>query len=129
MNFGNYSDSSSFFSSCFDLDDNILEEEDKEAKKRTEQIRKRLQLCSRIKDKSHQRKRKKKRREKVTLQYMDDDGNLRTMIPTKICCYIYYILNGNEMDTQAKVKFRRRFRLPYKQFYQLLNLLEDDERF
>ena len=41
MNFGNYPDSSSLFSSCFDLDDNIdtdiylniLEEEDEEDEK------------------------------------------------------------------------------------------------
>ena len=136
MNFGTYPRSSSLFSSCFDLDDNIdtdiyfsiLEEEDVEDEKTTEQIRKRLQLqlllCSRIEDKNHQREKKKKRRKKVTLQYMDDDGNLCTMTPTKTFWYIYYIRNGNEMDTRAKAKYCRHFRLPYEQFCQLLNLLE-----
>ena len=33
------------------------------------------------------------------------------------------------MDTRAKTKFRRRFRLPYEQFCQLLNLLKEDDRF
>ena len=109
MNFGSYPDSSSLFSSCFDLNINIdtdiyltfLEEEDEEDEKRTEQIRKRLQLQlqlqlqlrSRIEDKSH--------------QYMNDDSNLYTMTPTTTFWYIYYILNGNEMDIRAKVKFWR----------------------
>ena len=111
----------------------ILEEEDEEDEKRTEQIRKRLQLQlqlrSRIEDKNHQRKKKKKRRKKVTLQYMDDDGNLCTMTPTKTIWYIYYIRNGNEIDARAKEKFRQRFRLPHEQFCQLLKLLEEDVRF
>ena len=50
------------------------------------------------------------------------------MTPTETFWYLYYVSNGNEMDTQAKAKFRRQFRLPYKQFCQLLNLLEKDER-
>ena len=33
------------------------------------------------------------------------------------------------MDSRAKAKFRRCFRLPYGQFCQLLNLLEEDDRF
>ena len=40
---------------------------------------------------------------------MDDDGNLCTMTPTQTFWYIYYILNVNEIDTQAKAKFHRRF--------------------
>ena len=87
----------------------ILEEEDEEDERRTEQIRKRLQLQlqlrSRIEDKNHQRKKKKKRRKKVTLQYLDDDGNLCTMTPKHTFWYMYYIRNGNEMDSRAKAKF------------------------
>ena len=71
----------------------------------------------------------KKTGREVTLQYMDNDGNLCTITPTKTLWYICYILNGNEMDTRSKEKFCKRFRLPYKQFFQLLNLLGEDERF
>ena len=52
------------------------------------------------------------------------------MTQAKTFWYIYYILNGNvEMDTQQKERSLRGFRLPCKQFCQLLNLLEKDERF
>ena len=84
--------------------------------------------CS-LKSKIKVIKERKKRGKKDTLQCIDDDGNLCTMTPTNTFWYIYYIANGNAMDTQAKEKFRRRFRLPYKQFCELLNLLEEDERF
>ena len=113
-----------------------IEEDEEDEKRQAElnarllktqlQVHIRLQTESRIRKPQSKRKRSTKKR---LLEYVDDDGNVCTLTPKKTFWYQYYILNGNNLDAKALNKFRRRFRLPYQQFNELLQELEESERF
>jgi hypothetical protein len=62
---------------------------------------------------------KRRNRKKSVVEYYDDDGKLCSVLPTESPWYIQYVKNpafGNKFHK----KFRRRFRLPYKQYTELV---------
>jgi hypothetical protein len=113
------------------------EEEEEEDEKRHGELNTRLlttKLHNHIHLQTESRTRKPKRKRKRStkkriLEYVDDDGNVCILTPKKTFWYQYYILNGKNLDAKAQKKFRRRFRLPYKQFNELLHQLEESEQF
>ena len=62
---------------------------------------------------------KRRDRKKSVLEYYYEDGKLSSVPPTESPWYIQYVRNpafGNKFHK----KFRRRFRLPYKQYKELV---------
>eukprot|EP00957_Ditylum_brightwellii_P184163 14027315-Ditylum_brightwellii.AAC.1 len=68
---------------------------------------------------------KKKRRRsygKISLEYLDSDGNWKVLEPKNTLWYAMYILDPRVEDNKFKAKFRRRFRMKHESFLKLLDL-------
>ena len=74
------------------------------------------------------RTRNEKRSRNVCLQYMNEAGALHPLIPTKSNWYFLYISNPS-LTKSFHVKFRRRFRLPYDKFCELLQEASENNWF
>ena len=72
---------------------------------------------------------KQRRATKRSVRYVEDDGTVCILTPTKTFWYNYYILNGPVLSERGLMRFRRRFRLPFDQFQVLLSYLEDSPLF
>jgi hypothetical protein len=71
---------------------------------------------------------KKKRHFKKVLFYtLDKDGNRITTGPTQSNWYVLYIVSPNVENKKFLKKFRRRFRLPYKCYLDLLDIVKKAE--
>ena len=64
-----------------------------------------------------------------SLQAIDKDGKLFALTPKTSFWYTYYVLNRDKMKEKLLCKFRNQFRLPYKNFLELLNNLEESGKF
>ena len=62
-------------------------------------------------------------------QAIDKDGKLFALTPKTSFWYTCYVLNGDNMDQKSLRKFRNRFRLPYENFLELINKLEESGKF
>jgi len=64
---------------------------------------------------------KKRRRKKIPiLARMTEDGDLQGILPMQSTWYILYVSNPNLECRRFQHKFRRRFRMPYSSFIQLV---------
>ena len=62
-------------------------------------------------------------------QAIDKDGKLFALTPKTSFWYTCYVLNGDNMNQKSLRKFRNRFRLPYENFLELVNELEESGKF
>lgn len=71
----------------------------------------------------------KKRRKRGVIWYRDEEGNLSVLPPTKSLWYSLYCCGedvGVERQPNFHKKFRNRFRMPYPQYLELLELCRAD---
>ena len=75
-------------------------------------------------------KRKKRRREKNVIMYTDPaDGVRKPMPPTSSNWWNLYVANPNLGNRRFLKKFRRRFRLPYDSYRELVSKVREHELF
>jgi len=111
----------------------IEDEESNSKKRRKKHNHASLLACKRLHKRiisSSSRKRKRNRSvQKNKIQYIDEDGKIFTLTPKKTVWYCWYVANGKHLKPGELAKFRRRFRLPYDQYVELLNELETSDHF
>lgn len=73
-------------------------------------------------------KRRRNRRSAV-LEYIDDDGVLKPLPPSKSSWYILYVNNPALGSRSFRKKFRRCFQLPYQQFSELVQDIQQSGHF
>ena len=71
----------------------------------------------------------KKKRSARPLMYTDGNGEKRRLLPRHSWWYNTYIDNPDLQSEEFHKKFRLRFRLPYLQFLELVESIENDEAF
>lgn len=59
----------------------------------------------------------------------DDNGNIVRLTPTKSSWYAMYVLSPNINNEKWKKKFRRRFRMPYEKYVDVVEELKEAEAF
>ena len=69
-------------------------------------------------------KEKKTRSPKGVMYYTDEEGVRQILPPTMSCWYNYYIEHPDLDNPRFHKKFRRRFRMPYNEYRQLLLIAE-----
>ena len=69
---------------------------------------------------------KEKRTRKKKLKFSTEDKTIRRRLtPKQSAWYVLYIFNGNDMDETELKDFCNRFRVPYENFKELLQELND----
>lgn len=68
-------------------------------------------------------------RGRAVLEYIDDDGIRQPLPPTKSTWYTLYVNNPALNNRRFRKKFRRRFRVPYQQYSELLDDVKQSGRF
>ena len=81
--------------------------------------------------KSTTNKRRKKSCQSLRPYYFDNDGKLKYLLPTETVWYFAYVRHENPIPPQSKlaVKFRRRFRMPYSTYLDLLQQVQAAQEF
>jgi hypothetical protein len=75
------------------------------------------------------KKRKKKSCKSLQPYYFDDEGNIKYLLPTETVWYYAYGRRANPPEGKLAAKFRRRFRLPYPAYLDLLAKVESADEF
>ena len=63
------------------------------------------------------------------MMYTDENGNKRRLLPRQSWWYNAYIDKPDLESEEFHRKFRLRFRLPYPQFIELVDFIENDDAF
>jgi len=86
---------------------------------------------SEIPQKKAKKKRKKKSCKSLRPYYFDNNGELRFLKPTETVWYYAYVRGSNLPAEGSKLftKFRRRFRMPYSAYIDLLTRVQSAEEF
>ena len=71
----------------------------------------------------------RKRKSRILLKYIDEDGLLKTLTPTKTFWYCFYVRSAHILSQKQLKTFRNRFRLPVKQYQELLHVINDAPHF
>ena len=71
----------------------------------------------------------RKRESRVLLKYIDENQLLKTLTPTKTFWYCFYIRSAHILSPKQLKTFRNRFRLPIKQYQELLHEINDAPHF
>ena len=112
--------------------DNVREEEeiDRKRKQRLSQTTKTIIDYHRREDNSSATTRPRKRScKKVPIIYVDEDGSVKHLTPKMTFWYSAYVRGGSTRNIRQLKIFRRRFRIPYGEFQELLKELETAEMF
>jgi hypothetical protein len=73
--------------------------------------------------------RRRRRMKRDFMKYRNDNGDLVEYTSTKSNWYVRYVSSPNLENPSFHDKFRRRFRMPYRTFLELLELLKEDPKF
>lgn len=80
-------------------------------------------------DAPQRKKRKKRKGEKGVIHYTDEEGVRRVLPPTMSLWYNLYIEHPSLDQPRFHKKFRRRFRMPYNSFLELLEIAKTSPLF
>ena len=130
-------DRPSSFLDCLDDDGQVIEEQYKlfkEKEDELEEAEERIQAYLLTMGEEGRKKkttRKKRKFKSIKPFYIDDNGAPRYLVPRQTYWYLMYVRTSPENLECAKFKkkFRRRFRMPYKQYLELLSKLQGDSMF
>ena len=130
-------DRPSSFLDCLDDDGQVIEEQYKlfkEKEDELEEAEERIQAYLLTMGEEGRKKkttRKKRKFKSIKPFYIDDNGAPRYLVPRQTYWYLMYVRTSPENLECAKFKkkFRRRFRMPYEQYLELLSKLQGDSMF